>query len=82
MNTNTLDLARARMLWPGLEPVLSEAILRVNQSTSSGNCPASFGLRNQRQSGSPVKPAASITEAMDVVIRDTIYEDESHGEVI
>ncbi|NMG82870.1 MAG: hypothetical protein GIS02_01535 [Methanosarcinales archaeon] len=82
MNTNTLDLARAGMLWPGLEPVLSEAILRVNQSTSSGNCPDSFGLRNQRQSGSPVKPAASITEAMDVVIRDTIYEDESHGEVI
>lgn len=78
VNTNTLDIAKARTLWPGLEPVLSETILRVSQSASSGICPASFGLKNQRQSGSSVKPRATIIKAMDVVI----HSDESHGEVI
>lgn len=83
VNTNTLDIARARLLWPGLEPVLSEAVSRVNQSANSGKSPTSFGLRgNQRQSGSSVKPEATVTEDMDAVIRDNIYEDESHGEVI
>jgi len=80
VNTNTLDIARARTLWPGLEPVLSETISRVTQSASSRKYPASFGIRNQRQSGSSVKPAATITEAMDVVIHQTMNE--SHGEVI
>lgn len=83
VNTNTLDLARARLLWPGLESVLSEAVSRVNQSASGRNIPASFGLRgNQRQSRSSVKPEATITKAMDGVLRDNIYEDESHGKVI
>ncbi len=81
--TSTLDIARAKQLWPGLEPVLSEAVSRVIQSASSGKVPASFGLYgNQRKSGSSVKPVAAITEAMDDVIRDNINEDESHGEVI
>lgn len=86
VNTNSLDIARARMLWPGLEPILSEAVSRVNQSASSGKIvPASFGLNqkgNQRQSRSSVKPEATITEAMDGVLRDNINEEESHGEVL
>lgn len=77
--TNALDIAKARLLWPGLEPVLSEAISRVNQSASGRKIPASFGLcGNLRQSGSPIKPDATITEAMDGVVR----EDESRGEVM
>jgi putative transposase len=79
VNTNSLDIARAILLWPGLEPVLSEAISRVIQSASSSKAPASFGLGYQRQSGSPVKPEATVTEAMDDVIRKD--EDESYGEV-
>jgi hypothetical protein len=78
----SLDIARARLLWPGLEPVLSEAISRVIQSANGGKIvPASFGL-GWRQSGSPVKPEATITEAVDDVIRNRISEDESHREVI
>ncbi|WAM22803.1 MAG: zinc ribbon domain-containing protein, partial (plasmid) [Candidatus Methanoperedens sp.] len=80
VNTNSLDIARARMLWPGLEPVLIEAISRVYQSANGRNCPASFGLEYRRQSGSPVKLEATVTEAVDAVIR--INEDESHREVI
>ena len=41
--------------------------------------PASFGV-GQRLSGSPVKPEATITEAVDAVIQ--INENESHREVI
>ncbi len=81
VNTNSLDIARARMLWPGLEPVLSEAVSRVIQSANGGNCPASFGV-GRRQSGSSVKPEVTVTEAVDDVIRDRIYEDESHREVV
>jgi hypothetical protein len=80
VSTDTLDISRARLLWPGLEPVLSEAVSRVIQSASSGKTvPASFGI-GRRQSGSSVKPEATITEAVDAVIR--INEDESHREVI
>jgi hypothetical protein len=78
VKTNSLDIARARLLWPGLEPVLSEAISRAYQSANSGKIPASFGLEYQRQSGSSVQSEAIITEAVDDVIR----EDESHREVI
>lgn len=81
VKTNTLDIVKANSLWQGTESLLSETISRVTQSTSSKKHPASFGF-NQRQSRSSVKPATIITEAMDVVIRDTIYSDESHGEVI
>jgi hypothetical protein len=66
------------LLWPGLEPVLSEAVSRAYQSANSGKIPASFGQEYQRQSGSSVKSEATITEAVDDVIR----EDESHREVI
>jgi len=79
VNTSSLDIARARMLWPGLEPVLSEAMSRVIQSANDGKIvPASFGV-GRRQSRSPVKPEATITEAVDDVIR---INDESHREVI
>ncbi len=79
VNTKSLDIARARMLWPGLEPVLSAAVSRAYQSASGRTVPASFGVG---QRGSSVKPEETITEAMDAVIRDTFNEDESHGEVI
>jgi putative transposase len=78
---DSLDTARARSLWPGLEPVLSEMVSRAYQSASGKIIPASFGV-GQRQSGSSVKPEEIITEAMDAVIQDTFNEDESHGEVI
>jgi len=54
VKSNSLDIARARLLWPGLEPVLSEAVSRAYQSANSGKIPASFGLEYQRQSGSSV----------------------------
>ena len=78
VKSNSLDIARARLLWPGLEPVLSEAVSRAYQSANSGKIPASFGLEYQRQSGSSVQSEATITEAVD----DVICEDESHREVI
>jgi putative transposase len=81
VNTGSLDIARARMHWPGLEPVLSAAMSRVYQSANEGKIiPASFGIVGRRQSGSPIKPEVTITEAVDDVIRPN--EDESHREVI
>lgn len=80
-STGSLDIVRAKMLWLGLESVLGEAISRVIQSANGGELPASFGV-GRRQSRSPVKPEANITEAMDAVVRDKIYEDKSQGEVI
>jgi len=80
VKSNSLDVARAKILWPGLEPVLSEAVSRVIQSANGGKIlPASFGV-GRRLSGSSVKPETTITEAVDDVIR--INEDESHREVI
>ncbi|MDL5502853.1 MAG: zinc ribbon domain-containing protein, partial [Candidatus Methanoperedens sp.] len=74
VNTGSLDIARARMLWPDLEPVLREAVSRAYQSASGGNTvPASFGV-GQRQNRSPVKPEETITEDMDAVIREKFYE--------
>jgi hypothetical protein len=78
VKSTSLDIARARLLWPGLEPVLSAAVSRVIQSANGGKIlPASFGL-GRRLSGSSVKPEVTITEAVDAVIN----EDESHREVI
>jgi hypothetical protein len=83
VSKGSLDIARARQLWPGLEPVLNEAISRAYQSVSCGKIvPTSFGLKYRRQNGSPVKPEATITKTVDDVIRDQIYEDESHREVV
>lgn len=77
--TGVLNIARARMLWQGLEPVLSAAVLRAKQTAIGGRNPASFGFNGtQSQSGSLVKPATIISEAMDVVI----LPDESHRELI
>jgi hypothetical protein len=56
------------LLCPGLEPVLREAVSRAYQSASGGAVPASFGVGNRRQSGSPVKPEETITETVDDVI--------------
>ena len=80
VNTNSLDTARARMLWQGLEPVLSAAVSRAKQTAIGGRNPASFGFTNQSQSGSLVKSVETITEAVDDVIYQTM--DESHREVI
>ncbi len=81
VSTGSLDIARARMLWQGLEPVLREAVSRVIQSANGGKIfPSSFGV-GRRQSGSPVKPEETVTEAADDVIRGTSNEDESCREV-
>ena len=79
---DSLDIARARLLWPGLEPVLSETVSRAYQSARGGTVPASFGLEYQRQSGSPVKLEKTTTEAADGVLRELFYEEESRREVI
>lgn len=80
VRTGSLDIARAKLLWQGLEPVLSEAVSRAYQTAIGGRNPASFGFnRIQSRSGSLVKPATSISEAMDVVI---LPRDESHRELI
>ena len=78
LEKNALDIAKAKTLWQGLEPVLSEAISRAKQTAIGRRNPASFGFGIQRQSGSLVKPVATIIEAMDAVI----FQDESHREVI
>jgi len=83
VNTGTLDIARAKQLWQGMEPILSEAVSRVKQTAIGKVTPTSFGFKGtQSQSSSLVKPATSISEAMDVVIHQTIKMDESHGELI
>jgi putative transposase len=77
-NTGALDMARARLLWQGMESILSEAISRAKQTAIGKACPASFGFTTLSQSSSLVNPATIISEAMDVVI----LPDESHGELI
>jgi len=79
---NSLDIAKAKQLWPGLEPVLSEAVSRAYQSVNGRNIPASFGFGSQRQSRSLVKPEETTIETVDAVLRDTFYEEESHREVV
>ena len=81
MNTGSLDVVRARMLWPCLEPVLREAVSRAYQSASDSDYPTSFGVEDRRQSGSPVKPEETVTKVADAVIGGTSYEDESRREV-
>jgi hypothetical protein len=76
-----LDMAEAEKLWQGLEQVLSDAVSRVKQSTNCRKLPASFGLNNQRQSGSHVKSEESMTNAEDVVAGDNI-KGESLGKVV
>ena len=76
-----LDMAKAEKLWQGLEQVLSDAVSRAKQSTSRRKIPASFGLNNQRQSGSHVKSEESTTNAEDVVAGDNI-KGESFGKVV
>ncbi len=80
IETSTLDITRAKLLWQGMEPILSDAISRVKQTAIGMSFPVSFGFnkRIRSQSGSLVNPATIISEAMDVVIRP----DESHRELI
>ena len=81
VNTGSLDAARAKILWPGLEPILSEAVSRAYQTAIGKASPASFGFSGiLSQSSSLVKPATSISEAMDVVISQ--MRNESHRELI
>ncbi len=78
---NSLDTARAKDLWPGLEPVLSEAVSRAYQTAIGKVTPTSFGFSGiLSQSGSLVKPATIISEAMDVVIPQ--MRNESYRELI
>ena len=84
--TYSLDIARARMLWPCLEPVMREAVSRVYQSAiGKGTIPASFGIGKRSQSGSPVKPEETVTEAADgvhgVLLKLNVFKDESRREV-
>jgi len=81
VNTGTLDIAKAKQLWQGMEPILSEAISRAKQTAIGKVCPASFGFSGiQSQSSSLVNPATIISEAMDDVIHQTM--DESHRELV
>lgn len=82
VRTGVLDIVKARMLWQGLEPVLSAAVSRARQTAIGGRNPASFGFGingTQSLSGSLVKPVTIVSEAMDVVLHQTM--DESHGEL-
>jgi hypothetical protein len=75
-----LDLVRPKV-WQGLEPVLSDAISRVKQTAIGKVSPANFGFsRIWSQSGSHVKSATIISEAMDDVILQT--KNENHRELI
>ena len=77
--TGALDMARAKQLWQGMEPILSDAVSRAKQTAIGKVCPASFGFTGiQSQSGSLVNPVRIISEAMD----DVILRDESHRELI
>jgi transposase len=77
--TSALDIARAKLLWQGMESLLSDAISRAKQTAIGVRNPTSFGFsRIQRQSGSLVNPATIISEAMDAVI----LPGESHRELI
>ena len=69
--TDTLDIAKTNALWPGAEPLLSDAMSRVelrhSQSATCGNpVPASFGLRRS-QSGSYQEPEKAIAKVADGV---------------
>jgi putative transposase len=80
-DTYALDIAKANKLWPCLEPVMREAVSRVIQSAiGKGTIPASFGIGKWSQSGSPVKPEETVTEAADAVILN-VFKDESRREV-
>jgi len=79
IETNSLDIARAKLFWQGMESILGDAISRAKQTAIGVRNPTSFGFnRIQSQSGSRVNPATIISEAMDAVI----LPDESHRELI
>ena len=63
-----LDAGRAKLAWPGVDPLLQAALSRIEQPASGGRLPASFGLRAGRsQSRSPVIAGANAVEAQVVV---------------
>ncbi len=63
VENNSLDIARARMLWPCLEPVMREAVSRAYQSAIGGKIvPSSFGITT----GLPRVPACcEETQSLD-----------------
>ena len=61
-----LDAQQACASWKAAEPLLSRAVSRLEQQTSNGFWPASFGI-SRRQSLSHAKEESLHFEAVDVV---------------
>ncbi len=54
--TNHLDIPSAFEHWQGTDPLLGQAVSRIQETAIGGRfLPASFGLNGRSQSGSPVK---------------------------
>lgn len=71
VSNNCLNTSQAKLAWSGAELLLERAVLRLKQSASGGDCPASFGIR--RQSGSHAKDGSTDTKAGDgVAITSTV----------
>ncbi len=80
--TNTTKLSQVYQSAIGRNTVPSSFGVPAKGLPKAPACCEETQSLDQRQSGSPVKPVATITEAADDVIRDTFYEDESRREVI
>ena len=68
--TSALNAGRAKLAWPGVDPLLQAALSRIEQPASGGHLPASFGLREGAgwsQSRSPVIAGVNAVEAQEVV---------------
>jgi len=62
-----LNVAKARELWPGVESLLTRAMLSLEEQLANGKeMPSSFGL-SRRKSQSPAEAGGAKTEAQDVV---------------
>jgi hypothetical protein len=63
-----LDADQAKELWSGVDPLLQAALSRIDQPTSGGRLPASFGVSVRRSpSRSPVKAGVKTVEAQVAV---------------
>jgi transposase len=68
INGERLDADQARFLWSGADPLLQAALSRIEQPTSGGRLPASFGVNaRQSQSRSPVQAGMKTVEAQVAV---------------
>jgi uncharacterized protein YukE len=63
---NKLDIRKAKEAFPGVYPLLEQAMSRLNETAIGKQRLASFGL-SQSQSGSLVKNRSGLDEAKDVV---------------